>query len=61
MTLNKECYTLKELSELFSIKHSTLATAVTRNPSSLPKPIRVGRQLRFTKKSILTFISNQYK
>jgi len=59
MELKKDCYTLKELAELFAVKHSTLATSVTRNPSSLPKPIRVGRQLRFTKESILTFIENQ--
>lgn len=59
MELKKDCYTLKELAELFAVKHSTLATSVTRNPSSLPKPIRVGRQLRFTKGAILTFLENQ--
>ena len=61
MELKKECYTLIELAELLKINPRTLAVNVTRRPHSMPVPIRIGRQLRFTKKAILTFINNQQK
>lgn len=61
MELKKECYTLIELAELLKINPRTLAVNVTRRPHSMPEPIRIGRQLRFTKFSILTFINNQQK
>lgn len=59
MELSKECYTLKELAGVLSINPKTLAVNVTRRPHALPRPIRVGRQLRFTRESILSFINNQ--
>ncbi len=59
MILNKQAYSLKELAELFQLNYSTLAVNVTRRPESLPKPIRVGRQLRFTRTSIEEFIQKQ--
>lgn len=61
MELNKACYTLKDLAELFELNPKTAAVNVTRRPHTLPKPIRLGRQLRFTRESILTFINNQQK
>lgn len=59
MVLDKKVYTLRELAELFQLNYSTLAVNVTRRPESLPKPIRVGRQVRFTKASIEEFIRKQ--
>lgn len=61
MELNKACYTLIELAELLKLNPKTLAVNVTRRPHSMPVPIRIGRQLRFTRESILTFINNQQK
>lgn len=59
MNLTKDCYTLAELALIFNVKKDTLASAVTKRPDSLPKPIRIGRQLRFTKEAILAFVDNQ--
>ncbi|HCH3385728.1 TPA: helix-turn-helix domain-containing protein [Vibrio parahaemolyticus] len=59
MELNQQIYTLEELAELFKVKHTTLASAVSKRPNSLPKPIKVGRQLRFTRVSIERFINDQ--
>lgn len=59
MQLDKPIYTLKEVAELFHLNQKTLAVNVTRRPESLPKPIRVGRQLRFTRQSIQAFIDAQ--
>lgn len=59
MVLNKKCYTLRELAELFQLNYSTLAVNVTRRPETLPRPIRIGRQLRFTRDSIQAFLEQQ--
>jgi hypothetical protein len=59
MELNKACYTLKELAELLSLNPKTLAVNVTRRPHTMPVPIRIGRQVRFTSESISLFINAQ--
>lgn len=55
----KEVYSLRELAVLFGLNPTTLAVNVTRRPESLPKPIRIGRQIRFTRQAIQEFIDAQ--
>ena len=59
MQLDKQVYTLREVAELFGLNPNTLAVNVTRRPESLPKPIRIGRQIRFTRQAIQEFIDAQ--
>lgn len=59
MQLDKPIYTIKEVAELFGLNPNTLAVNVTRRPESLPKPIRIGRQIRFTRQAIQEFIDAQ--
>lgn len=59
MQLDKPVYNLKEVAVLFGLNPNTLAVNVTRRPESLPKPIRIGRQIRFTRQAIQEFIDAQ--
>ena len=48
---------IREFAEEFGLKASTVATNITRNPSSLPVFIKVGRLVRFTRKDINAWLT----
>lgn len=47
---------IHQFAEEFGLKASTVATNVSRNPSSLPAFIKVGRLVRFTRSDINTWL-----
>ena len=50
--MTKRAYNIAEFSAMYSLNEQTVRVNVTRRPELLPEPMRVGRSVLFSAKSI---------
>ena len=50
--MDKQAYSIAEFAELYGLNEATVRVNVTRSPETLPKVMRIGRTIRFTKEAI---------